>query len=83
MNTRNVLEWLEDAARLSPDAIAFDGPGKGFTWNQVRHTARSIGSFLAARMKRQQPVLILMEKRSMRVVFTHRWIPPCRKAGCC
>ena len=62
MNTRNVLEWLEDAARLSPDAIAFDGPGKGFTWNQVRHTARSIGSFLAARMKRQQTVLILMEK---------------------
>lgn len=62
MNTRNVLAWLEDAARLSSDAIAFDRPGTCLTWNQVRHAARNIGSFLAARIPRQQPVLILMEK---------------------
>lgn len=62
MSTRNVLDWLEDAARLAPDAVAFDQPGRVLNWNQVRHAARSIGSFLAAHTSCQQPVLILMDK---------------------
>ncbi len=62
MNTRNILDWLEDAAGLSPDAVAFDQPGKVLTWNQLRHAARGIGSFLAAQTDSQRPVLILMDK---------------------
>lgn len=62
MSTRNVLEWLEDAARLAPEAVAFNQPGKALTWNQVRHAARGIGSFLAAHTDSQRPVLILMDK---------------------
>ena len=62
MSTRNVLCWLEDAARLAPDAPAFEQPGLTLTWNQVRHKARSIGSTLATLIPRQTPVLILMEK---------------------
>ena len=62
MSTRNVLEWLEDAARLAPEAAAFNQPGKALTWNQVRHAARGIGSFLAAHTDSQRPVLILMDK---------------------
>ena len=62
MSTRNVLEWLENAARLASDAPAFDQPGKVLTWNQVYHAARSIGSFLAAHTDSRRPVLILMDK---------------------
>ena len=62
MSTRNVLDWLEDAARLSPDAVAFEQPGQSLTWGQAEKKARSIGSRLAALIPRQSPVLILMEK---------------------
>ncbi len=62
MSTRNVLCWLEDAACLAPKERAFDQPGKCLTWGEVYHAARGIGSFLASRVGRQQPVLILMEK---------------------
>ncbi len=62
MSTRNILDWLEDAARLSPDETAFDRPDGRMTWGQARHRARSVGSRLAALLPRQAPVLILMEK---------------------
>ena len=62
MSTRNVLDWLEAAARLAVDGTAFDQPGKSLTWRQVRDTARSIGGFVAAHTASQRPVLILMDK---------------------
>jgi len=62
MSVRNILEWLEDAARLAPDAPAFDMPGNGVTWLQARRQARAVGSFIAARTAPRAPVLILMEK---------------------
>lgn len=31
MSTRNVLDWLSDAARLSPDAVAFEQPERIIT----------------------------------------------------
>ena len=62
MSTRNVLDWLSDAARLSPDAIAFEQPEKKITWKQTEKRARAVGSRVAALVPRQTPVLILMEK---------------------
>ncbi|MBR5345031.1 MAG: AMP-binding protein [Clostridia bacterium] len=62
MSTRNVLEWLEEAERLSPEAVAFDAPGESLTWREVACRARAIGSCLAARIPAQSPVLILMDK---------------------
>lgn len=92
MSTRNVLDWLEDAARLSPDAVAFEQPGQILTWGQAKKKARSIGSRLAALIPRQSPVLILMEKSPACLCaifgaayagcFYTPWIPPCRKPGC-
>ena len=62
MSTRNVLDWLSDAARRSPDAIAFEQPESKITWKQTERRARAVGSRLAALVPRQTPVLILMEK---------------------
>ena len=62
MSIRNVLQWLEDAARRAPDAAAFDMPGDGLSWRQVWNRARAIGSCLCSLIPAQTPVLILMEK---------------------
>lgn len=62
MSVRNVLDWLAEAARLTPETTAFDEPGKALTWGQVWQAAREIGSFLAAQADGRQPVLILMDK---------------------
>lgn len=62
MSTRTILDWLEDAARLSPEERAFDLPDRALTWAQVRDRAESIGSCLSALIPQQTPVLIFMEK---------------------
>ena len=62
MNTRNVLDWLENAARIAPEAAAFDMPGSMMTWRSLQRRAREVGSFLAARVPAQSPVMILMDK---------------------
>lgn len=62
MSIRNVLDWLEDAARHSPDAPALIQPGLEITWSQVRNQARIIGSRLCTSIAQQLPVLILMDK---------------------
>ena len=62
MNTRNVLDWLEEAACFAPDAPAFESTGGSMTWSEVCRRARSIGSMLRKLIPRQVPVLILMEK---------------------
>ena len=62
MNTRNVLDWLEEAACFAPDAPAFESTGGSMTWSEVCRRARSIGSTLCGLITRQVPVLILMEK---------------------
>lgn len=62
MSVRNVLRWLEEAARLAPDSIAFDAPGRVMTWGQVWQAAQETGSLLAEKTQAQQPVLILMDK---------------------
>lgn len=62
MSIRNVLDWLSDAARLSPDAVAFEQPGQSLTWEQAEKQARAVGSRLASLIPRQTPGLILMEK---------------------
>ncbi|MBR4443546.1 MAG: amino acid adenylation domain-containing protein [Clostridia bacterium] len=63
MSTRSVLDWLEDAARRAPDAVAFDAPDERLTWRQLRDAARRIGAWLAQSYPARKPVLILMEKR--------------------
>ena len=51
MSVRNVLDWLEEAARLAPGNIAFDAPGKAMTWEQVWQAAQETGSLLATQTR--------------------------------
>ena len=62
MSTRNILDWLEEAACFAPDTPAFEQPGASMDWSTVCRKARDIGSVLSMIIPRQTPVLILMEK---------------------
>ena len=62
MNTRNVLDWLEEAACFAPDAPAIARSGASLVWSEVCRLARRFGSRLAGLVPRQKPVLVLMEK---------------------
>ncbi len=62
MSTRNILEWLEEAACFAPDAKAFEQPGRSMTWSEVCRRARCAGTALSRLIPRQTPVLILMDK---------------------
>ena len=62
MSTRNVLDWLEEAACLAPEAPAFSRPEGSLAWSTVCRKAQAAGCALSERIPRQKPVLILMEK---------------------
>lgn len=62
MSTRNVLDWLGEAAALAPDDPAYGTPGSVLSWAEVRRKAQYTGTVLARLAPRQTPVLILMEK---------------------
>ena len=65
--TRNVLEWLEQAAAQCPNAPALEDVHGVLTYGALRARAREIGSHVAAVAPAQSPVLILMEKTPMAV----------------
>ena len=60
--TRNILDWLEEAAACAPDQTAYDSPARGLTWREVLDQAKRIGTWIARRLPAQSPVLILMDK---------------------
>lgn len=60
--TRNILEWLENAAGRTPHRTAYDSPEKCVSWGEILTQTKRIGTYIARRMSAQSPVLILMEK---------------------
>ena len=62
MNTRNVLDWLDDTAARRPEATAFRSQDQEVSYIELQRRSRQIGSFLAERVSLQQGVLVFMEK---------------------
>lgn len=60
--TRHVLDWLETSAKRRPEAVSFEDEQSRLTYGELHRRAREIGTALAGRVRRQSPVLILMEK---------------------
>lgn len=68
---RNVLEYLEATAPRLPDKAAFSNGTDSLTFGQVSRAARGIGTFLAQRGYRREPIVVFMEKhpRSITAFF--------------
>lgn len=60
--TRHVLTYLEQSARLCPQAPAVEDDRERLTYAALLARARAIGTGLARVMKPRTPVLILMDK---------------------
>ena len=59
---RNVLEYLEATADRLPEKIAFSGGESGLTFGQVQRAAQGVGTFLAQKGVRREPVAVFMER---------------------
>ncbi len=62
MNKKNVLQWLEDSARVYPEKTAFADPSREITYIQLVTNAQKIGSFLAEKIAMNEPVSFYLEK---------------------
>lgn len=60
---KNILEYLEHTAKLSPYKIAITDGETGMTFRELYDQARSVGSYLARRSVCRKPVVVLMEKQ--------------------
>ena len=58
----NVLQWLDASAARLPDKIAFGDEKTALTFARLNDLARRAGTYLAARVERNQPVAVFMEK---------------------
>lgn len=60
--TTNVIQYLEQSAKMYPEKIAFSDLEHSYTYSELLEKARRIGSFLADRIEPGQAVPVYMEK---------------------
>ncbi len=60
--TTNVIQYLEQSAKMYPEKIAFADLEHSYTYGELLEKARRVGSFLAERLKPGQAVPVFMEK---------------------
>ena len=59
---KNVLEWLEDSASRHGLKIAYRDSREETTFAEVENRAKRIGSYLASRIRRNQPVAVFSSR---------------------
>lgn len=59
---RNVLQYLERAASLSPERTACVDETHSLSYQELCHISRAVGAALSRRIRPRQPVAIYMEK---------------------
>ncbi len=80
MSIRHVLEYLERTAQSTPERIAFVDEATAFTFGELMQTAQAIGTAVAGCAQPRQPVIILMNDRSVHCVAAMLGV---LYAGCC
>ncbi|MBQ9085756.1 MAG: amino acid adenylation domain-containing protein [Clostridia bacterium] len=59
---KNILTYLEETALRVPNKIAFSTGKESMTFGEIHRSAQSIGSFLAEKSFRGEPIVIFMDK---------------------
>lgn len=65
MNKKNVLQWLEESARVYPEKTAFIDPVHEVTYMQLVIQSQKVGTFLSGRIKANDPVSFYLEKSTI------------------
>ena len=58
----NVLEYLENSARLYPDKTAFEDEKESLSYLQLQNIAQSIGTAVSSVNLKNEPVIVYLEK---------------------
>ena len=58
----NVLEYLEKTVEKYPDKVAFTDGTYGLTFKEVSQRAKAVGTFVAGKVKQNNPVTVCMKK---------------------
>lgn len=80
MSVNNILEFLEETARKTPERIAFADESESLTFGEFLQRTRAIGSAVSEMVPPRQPVAVLMNDRSVNTVAALMGIV---YAGCC
>lgn len=80
MNIQHVLEYLEQTVRRTPERIAFVDEAASLTFAELERTARAIGTAISGHVQPRQPVVLLMNDRSVQCVAAMLGV---LYAGCC
>ena len=80
MSMQHVLEYMERTVRRTPERVAFVDEVASFTFAELEQAARAIGTAVAERTQPRQPVVLLMNDRSVQCVAAMLGV---LYAGCC
>lgn len=80
MMKQHILEYLEETAQRTPDRIAFADEHVSLTFAQLQQLSSAIGSAVAQISQPRQPVVVLMNDRSVQCVAALLGVT---YAGCC
>lgn len=80
MSVDHILDYLEATAERVPERVAFADEATSLTFAVLRETTRAIGSAVAEVTQPGQPVVILMNDRSVQCVAAMLGV---LYAGCC
>lgn len=80
MKIQHILEYLEATVRRTPERVAFVDEATSLTFEELQHIARAIGTAASQRTQPRQPVVVLMNDRSVQCVAALLGV---LYAGCC
>lgn len=80
MSTQHVLEYLERTVRRTPERIAFVDETASLTFAELAQAGQAIGTAVAGQTRPRQPVVLLMNDRSVQCVAAMLGV---LYAGCC
>lgn len=66
---RNVLEWLEEAVKITPEKIIYKDMNSQISFAEVLNNAKTIGSSLSNIAKTNKPIVVLSERGVMTPVL--------------
>ncbi|MDF2539728.1 MAG: hypothetical protein K0S76_2749 [Herbinix sp.] len=65
---RNVLEYLEHTVHIVPKKVAYANEETGFTFEEVYHRSRAIGTYLSEQGHSKEPIVVFMGKHPRTIV---------------
>ncbi len=64
----HVLNYLDDIVKKLPDKVAFANESEGFTFREVYHQSRAVGTYIHNKGCYRKPVVVFMDKHPKTII---------------